>query len=544
MAVVQISRIQIRRGRRNSDTGLPQLASGELAWAIDTQELYIGNGAVSEGAPFVGNTKILTENDNILDLALQYQYLVNDTSIQTGATSAEPIRRSLQERLDETVSIRSFGAVGDGETNDTAAIQRALDQLYINQATNGLPESRVSLYFPAGEYIINGTIKLPPYTSIVGAGIDKTIFTQTADAILIDTVNSSSTPGDYDSSPTTEFNQTTSIDLSGMTLKGKSGYLILRANSIKNSKFNKIKFQGEWEPGDSLIAAEAGLELRSLSEQITSSNNRFLDCDFQNLSYAIQSTYDIDGNIFENCYFRYLGMGLYFGYDITSVPGKTFGPRRTKISSSTFLDIDRQGIYIVKGKQNISFGNTFIRVGNDGGTSNEATYAVIQCNETGNISDNDQFERSTNLASNNPSYVTSPYIGEYSGNIIGNHKFNNSVSVSETLSFIPIIRLAGYANASYKVHYIYTSSVANIVRSGTMSITADLLNQNAQLVDEYDYLVADDSSARLQDENLEFTVSLDDVDASGGIPETVTINYRNTTPSDSGIVRYWYEVLS
>jgi len=58
VAVVQISRIQIRRGQKNTGTGLPQLASGELGWAIDSQELYIGNGAVSEGAPAVGNTNI------------------------------------------------------------------------------------------------------------------------------------------------------------------------------------------------------------------------------------------------------------------------------------------------------------------------------------------------------------------------------------------------------------------------------------------------------------------------------------------------------
>ena len=63
MAVVSISKIQQRRGRANSGTGLPQLASGELGWAIDTQELYIGNGAVSEGAPAVGNTRILTDKD-------------------------------------------------------------------------------------------------------------------------------------------------------------------------------------------------------------------------------------------------------------------------------------------------------------------------------------------------------------------------------------------------------------------------------------------------------------------------------------------------
>ena len=72
MAVVQISKIQLRRGKK-LESGLPQLASGEMAWAIDTQELYVGNGAVSEGAPLVGNTKILTEHDNILDLLDQYR---------------------------------------------------------------------------------------------------------------------------------------------------------------------------------------------------------------------------------------------------------------------------------------------------------------------------------------------------------------------------------------------------------------------------------------------------------------------------------------
>ena len=39
MAVVQISRIQVRRGKKGVDN-LPQLASGELGWAIDSQEFY------------------------------------------------------------------------------------------------------------------------------------------------------------------------------------------------------------------------------------------------------------------------------------------------------------------------------------------------------------------------------------------------------------------------------------------------------------------------------------------------------------------------
>ena len=50
MAIVQISRIQHRRGLKEE---LPQLAAGELGWAVDSQELYIGNGTTQEGAPEV-----------------------------------------------------------------------------------------------------------------------------------------------------------------------------------------------------------------------------------------------------------------------------------------------------------------------------------------------------------------------------------------------------------------------------------------------------------------------------------------------------------
>jgi hypothetical protein len=57
MPIVQISRIQHRRGKL---TDLPQLASGELGWVVDSQRLYIGNGTVADGAPAIGNTEIVT----------------------------------------------------------------------------------------------------------------------------------------------------------------------------------------------------------------------------------------------------------------------------------------------------------------------------------------------------------------------------------------------------------------------------------------------------------------------------------------------------
>ena len=104
MAVVQISKIQIRRGQKNVGSGIPQLSSGELGWAIDSQELYVGNGAVSEGSPKVGNTKVLTEHDNLFTLIDTYSYRTNDPYVVTGENATNPINRTLQDRLDDTVS--------------------------------------------------------------------------------------------------------------------------------------------------------------------------------------------------------------------------------------------------------------------------------------------------------------------------------------------------------------------------------------------------------------------------------------------------------
>lgn len=71
-------------------------------------------------------------------------------------------RRLLKEKLAEKVSVRDFGAVGDGVADDSAAFQSALD-------------AALEVHVPAGRYRLASTVQVPPRRRIVGAGRDITV---------------------------------------------------------------------------------------------------------------------------------------------------------------------------------------------------------------------------------------------------------------------------------------------------------------------------------------------------------------------------------
>lgn len=174
MAVTQVSRIQVRRGLQQD---LPQLASAELGWSIDTRKLYIGNGTLEEGAPIVGITEILTSQSDLASLIGSYTFIGNVAgyTAQTGSSLLNPTIRSLQQKLDDFVNIRDFGATGNGVDDDTAAINRALTQIYKSTISNVDARARRTIYFPGGTYLTSNTIQIPPYTRIIGDGMSSSV---------------------------------------------------------------------------------------------------------------------------------------------------------------------------------------------------------------------------------------------------------------------------------------------------------------------------------------------------------------------------------
>jgi hypothetical protein len=89
-------------------------------------------------------------------------------------SGAGAVARTVQAKLRETVSVRDFGAVGDGVTDDTAAIQAAIDSL--NALTNA-----PALFFPRGRYFVSARLISARPISIFGAGMSAT-FIQWASA--------------------------------------------------------------------------------------------------------------------------------------------------------------------------------------------------------------------------------------------------------------------------------------------------------------------------------------------------------------------------
>ena len=530
MAVVSISRIQVRRGQKNTGSGLPQLASGEFGWAVDSQELYIGNGAVSEGSPFVGNTKMLSQHDNLFEFANTYSYK-KSLNVQTGASANSPILRTLQERLDDTISIRSFGANGDG-TNQTIALQRAIDQLYLNASNKGTTQARVELILEAGEYSITSTIYLPPYTTIRGAGADKTIINAGSHSVF-ETVNETSTPGVYSTDATsTTLNQARNIKLSGMTITTTRGP-VLSLKSCKNSVFEDLIISAAYSFGDAIDGESDGIRLNSLSTAVSSNGNLFKNVTIKNCVTGIKSDTDIKDNTWTNCTFDTLWQGFALGTStVLGTSGMITGPINNKITESKFDNIYMTALTVTNGTDNISKNNKFHNIGNHSGSALTASTPVIKFVDIRNISDGDWFQRSEELGYTEEYKNGVVYHPEVEGPTITDFSMTHKLTIGQSGEYTKLFRLPADTAKGYEIDYVYKSSYVAASRSGTMTLVVDPTNNTFTFSDEYNY-----TGNNTYAENLKFTAA--NYDENGDLSvDTVAVMMLNLTSSDNATMYY------
>lgn len=410
MAIVQVSRITQRKGLQED---LPQpLASAELGWAIDERRLFIGNGSLAEGAPVVGNTEILTEFSDILQFTTAYTYKGEAAgyTVQTGASSGTPVSTSLQNRLDYYVSVKAFGATGDGSTDDTAAINRALYQLYCVQVN---PQIRRGLFFPAGRYVVSDSLLIPPYALLYGEGADSSQIyfcalewqanTPYDSGVLVK--DSTGGPDYYRSlqavPPTgialsdtaywdpitlplyvartadSEQNVGTNIGTGGATppthiqcqnmsftstefgpTGGHDLVLLERCNEIS---FGHVDFIGPLALADLVVSTEEMACLRISSSSALPVEMVDLDqCRFTGTTYGINTDHLTYGVNVRSGWFDTLYQGCVIG-DSSPENG---GPQAFRIMHNTFNNIYAEGIQFEGSSLNLSAYNTFLDVGN------------------------------------------------------------------------------------------------------------------------------------------------------------------------------------
>lgn len=509
MAVVQISKIQIRRGQKNSSSGVPQLSSAELAWAVDTQELFIGNGSVQEGAPYVGNTKILTEHDNILELASSYRFASDDPSI----TLSTP--RALLGKIDEIeVSVADFGAVGDGSTDNVAAFENAFTQLFRNTD----PNYKKVLKVPNGDYLFLSDLDIPSNAIIRGE-------TKNGAVLHLDTHNitfvtsSGQSLADFSSS-----NRPTDVEISNLTIRRSSGQTVI--TGLKNSKFNSVKWKGEYVLGNTvanLSTEPSAVFWENNIAGIRVSNLEFDGCEFEYNSVSLKVNQTVTEETilkFKNCTFYVNDTSIY-------ISGVSAQINSWLINDSKFEQVATQVWY-----SNYGYGTKFQRCefkdcGNGTSTAASPSSSIINFGESRNnlvlncLSDRQQAA----------GIVSSEVIGavtEVNNSDVTSFVDRNFSEVYLTDSFRPVAVFSALNNF---ITLNYILRLGNYVRLGKIKITLGDDKSKISLADEYEYSDSGSTSpGGVIMTNFEFKAELRDNDTDSGV-ETIVLFYRNPIAS-------------
>jgi hypothetical protein len=523
VAIVQISRITARKGLQED---LPQpLAGAELGWAVDDRRLFIGNGALEEGAPVVGNTEILTEFSDILSFAGQYTYKGEAAgyTAQTGATPGSPITQSIQSRLDSYAVITDFGAVGDGSTDDTEAINRALYQLYCVQNNTAI---RRSLFFPAGTYIVSDTIKIPPYAKLYGEGADSSIISF---SVQNWTANTAYAQGVlvYYVPTTTYYRSIAPVPATGIVISNAlywaaeslPSYVVQTADSLQQTGVN-IATNGATPPKNIDVSGMAiftnqlndGLLIENAQQCFFDSINiigpliqtelttsvddtlamdwastpslpcqhvNFNNCRFSGFTYAINTEQQINGAVISDSQFDTLYQAVVLG----GASPSNGGPTGVKMMHNIFDSIYEEGIYINGVSLNASGYNIFYDVGNHFNGSSSPSSAVITIDAINNISVGDMFQRTTAFSGtyprikifNSATQTVPASIGIDSAAQIQMGSFVRETGTQATLSAgATATTLFTVSSAQIKAFSMeYTITVETSVRTGTITVVND-----------------------------------------------------------------------
>jgi len=389
MAIVQVSKITHRIGLQEN---LPQLAGAEFGWTVDERRLFIGNGTIDAGAPTIGNTELLTEHSDILQFLSGYTYKGKDGGyvVQTGPGPGNDISRPMQDKFDETASVADFGALGNGVTDDTAAINRALYEVFCRDVN---PKVRRSLYFPAGVYNVTDLIKIPPYAKLYGEGVNSSVIKMVSDVVNYVAVTSDSLHQIDSAIGSNGADMPAYIEIASLTFENITNNSVFLVDQGNDITFQNVGFLGDRTPATNTAPNNntSGLEIISTAAN-RSKSIRLDQCLFYGISNGIVINDDVRGVSATATRFDNLYNGVLLGEQTSST---AIGPSATIISSSIFDNIYNIG-FAVRGNsaRNISANNVYLDVGNNLQGADQPSTHIISFATANNVSIGDMFERS------------------------------------------------------------------------------------------------------------------------------------------------------
>jgi hypothetical protein len=588
--IVSISKIQHRFGLNEN---LPQLSAAELGWALDTRRLFIGNGTLEDGAPVIGNTEVLTEFSDILSFATQYIYqgAAAGYTVQTGSTPGDPVAQSLQSRLDSIAVITAFGATGDGTTDATADINRALFQMFC-RSTN--PAARRSIYFPAGVYVITDTLNIPPNCQLYGDGPDSTIISFNVQAhtsavayaagilvssggsyyrslipVPIDTLIGNATYWISESLPEYMIRTADSAQKVGVNIGTTPGAIYPGNVEISSMKFvtnqihngvlieyadrcvfDNVTVQGPLTELDLLTASDdvAAVRWSSSTEPdgIITTNVTWNNCKFSGFSYATDTDQRIQGVTFSNCDFDTLHQGIILGAAAPGLGGAT----GVRIVQNTFDNIHSEGIVIDGVSHNATAYNTFYDVGNGFNGSAFPASSIIVIDAENNVSIGDMFQRNTAQSTTHPRI-----------NLTGTTSIALGMSITGITFYQDNVQENTQANQLMLGRYQRTAGIRDDIRDDSTQANLVVVNTDILKIPAFkvDYTIVRNEFYRTgtmtvvsgQDgtagtgfaytddyvENGDTGVTLEAEHNLSAVTPLVTVKYTATGPGD-GIIRY------
>jgi hypothetical protein len=572
MPIIEIAKIQVRRGSEGAaGTGVPQLAPGEFAWAVDTQNLYIGKrmyeNGIATGASDDNNVRILTQNDltSILTLAAQNvavtnlttssyrfkNYLGYGNSVVNGVAQTLATTGSVYTKLDNFVSITDFapGGVWPPVSNDiTTMLQTAIGEvgylntgggvIYQTTGTDGVALSTqhvgpFTIKIPPGQWALSAPVYLPPYTTLTGEGSGKTVLTatnvtgytgalfQTVDAFGVNFNHGQNTALGY---------KPRNIKLQGMTIQSTGSCVLVSLDNVENVIIDDVHF------GNSAVTTSSsnvvGIALRNSSivtdiTQTTLKNIKISNCNFNGITTGILNTGTVNKLSVTQSRFSWLTNGL-ISYAQT---GSTWGINST-VENNMFEYIGAEAMIIGTATNAVqsyvsSENNSFINVGNSFQSDNTQTNNIITVNDTGFQSHNDYFDRMLNAAglTSHPTSTSTYQYPWVSANTIlrSGTTFKETIPANSNVKLLSIPLTAGPQLATFD----YTLSNSNMSRQGQLIMSIDpagtLTSPDgfSAVTDKYQFV----ENAAGTSLNLTFTTSL-----TGSAPSFIAQGGLNAYP--------------